>query len=43
MRVLLSMYGSRGNVEKVGLAVQLGTEECCAPVRTGVTSTLVWR
>ena len=44
MRVLLSMYGSRGDVEPmVGLAVQLGAEECDAPVATGVMSTGVWR
>src|ERR1700721_944600 len=43
MRVWLSMYGSRGNIEKmVGLAV-LGAEQCCAPVTTGVMSTGVWR
>lgn len=44
MRVLLSTYGARGNVEPmVGLAVQLGAEECDAPVATGVISTGGWR
>jgi hypothetical protein len=44
MPVLLSMYGSRGDVEPmVGLAVHLGVEECDAPVATGVMSTGVWR
>jgi hypothetical protein len=51
MRVLLSTYGSRGDVEPmVGLAMQLGAlgaemraEECDAPVATGVMSTGVWR
>jgi hypothetical protein len=44
MRVLLSMYGSRRDVEPmVGLAVQPGAEECNAPVTTGVLSTGVWR
>jgi hypothetical protein len=41
MRVLLSTYGSRGDVEPmVGLAVQLrtlGPEGCDALVATGVT------
>ena len=41
---MLSMYGSRGDAEPmVGLAVQLGAEECDAPVATGVMSTGVWR
>lgn len=44
MRVLLSMCGSRGIIEKiVGLAVQLRTEACCAPVARSVTLTGVWR
>ena len=44
MRVLSSMYGSRGDVEAtVGLAVQLGAEECNAPAATGVMSLGVWR
>jgi UDP:flavonoid glycosyltransferase YjiC (YdhE family) len=47
MRVLLSTYGSRGDVEPmVGLAVQLralGAEGCDALVATGVTPTGVWR
>jgi hypothetical protein len=47
MRVLLSTYGSRGDVEPmVGLAVQsraLGAEECDALVATGVTPAGVWR
>jgi UDP:flavonoid glycosyltransferase YjiC (YdhE family) len=40
MRVLLSTYASRGDVEPmVGLAVQLralGAEGCDAPIATGV-------
>ena len=47
MRVLLSTYGSRGDVESmVGLAVQLrapGAEGCDALVATGVTPAGVWR
>jgi UDP:flavonoid glycosyltransferase YjiC (YdhE family) len=47
MRVLLSTYGSRGDVEPmVGLAVQLralGAERCDALVATGVTPAGVWR
>ena len=47
MRVLLSTYGSRGDVEPmVGLAVQLralGAEGCDALVATGVTLAGVWR
>jgi UDP:flavonoid glycosyltransferase YjiC (YdhE family) len=47
MRVLLSTYGSRGDVEPmVGLAVQLravGAEGCDALVATGVTPPAVWR
>jgi hypothetical protein len=47
MRVLLSTYGSPGDVEPmVGLAVQsraLGAEECDAPAATGVMPTGVWR
>jgi SAM-dependent methyltransferase len=47
MRVLLSTYGSRGDVEPmVGLAVQLralGVEGCDALVATGVTAAGVWR
>jgi UDP:flavonoid glycosyltransferase YjiC (YdhE family) len=47
MRVLLSTYGSRGDVEPmVGLAVQLralGAEGCDALVATVVTSAGVWR
>ena len=47
MRVLLSTYGSRGDVEPmVGLAVQsraLGAEGCDALVATGVTPAGVWR
>jgi UDP:flavonoid glycosyltransferase YjiC (YdhE family) len=46
MRVLLSTYGSRADVEPmVGLAVQLralGAEGCDAPVATGVTPAGVW-
>jgi UDP:flavonoid glycosyltransferase YjiC (YdhE family) len=47
MRVLLSTYGSRGDVEPmVGLAVHLralGAEGCDALVATGVTPAGVWR
>ena len=47
MRVLLSTYGSRGDVEPmVGLAVQLralGAEGCDALVATGVTPAGGWR
>jgi vancomycin aglycone glucosyltransferase len=47
MRVLLSTYGSRGDVEPmVGLAVRLralGTEGCDALVATGVMPAGVWR
>jgi hypothetical protein len=47
MRVLLSTYGSRGNVEPmVGLPVQLralGAEGCDALVAAGVTPAGVWR
>jgi UDP:flavonoid glycosyltransferase YjiC (YdhE family) len=47
MRVLLSTYGSRGDVEPmVGLAVQLralGADGCDALVATGVTPAGVWR
>jgi UDP:flavonoid glycosyltransferase YjiC (YdhE family) len=47
MRVLLSTYGSRGDVEPlVGLAVQLralGAEGCDALGATGVTPAGVWR
>jgi vancomycin aglycone glucosyltransferase len=55
MRVLLSTYGSRGDVDPmVGLAVQSRTlgaevrvcaaaEECAAPVATGVLPTGGWR
>jgi UDP:flavonoid glycosyltransferase YjiC (YdhE family) len=47
MRVLLSTYGSRGDVEPtVGLAVQLralGAKGCDALVATGVTPAGVWR
>jgi UDP:flavonoid glycosyltransferase YjiC (YdhE family) len=47
MRVLLSTYGSRGDVEPMmGLAVQLralGAEGCDALVATGVTPAGVWR
>jgi len=46
MRVLLSTYGSLGDVEPVVVAVQLGAlraEECDAPFATGVTPTGVWR
>jgi hypothetical protein len=39
MRMLLSMYGSRGDLEPMVLAVHLGAEECDAPVATGVMST----
>jgi UDP:flavonoid glycosyltransferase YjiC (YdhE family) len=46
MRVLLSTYGSRGDVEPmVGLAVQLralGAEGCDALVATGVMPAGVW-
>jgi UDP:flavonoid glycosyltransferase YjiC (YdhE family) len=47
MRVLLSAYGSRGEVEPmVGLAVQLqtlGAEGCDARVATGMVPAGVWR
>ena len=47
MRVLLSTYGSRGDVEPmVGLAVQVraqGTEGCDALVASGVTPAGMWR
>jgi len=47
MRVLLSRYGSRGDVEPtMGLAVQLralGAEGCDALVTTGVSPAGVWR
>jgi hypothetical protein len=49
MRVLLSTYGSRGDVEPmVGLAVQSralprAARGCDALVATGVLSTGVWR
>jgi hypothetical protein len=49
MRVLLSTYGSRGDVEPiVGLAVQpralgAGAADCDALVATGVMPTGVWR
>jgi hypothetical protein len=49
MRVLLSTYGSRGDVEPMtGLAVQLRTlgaaaEGCDALVATGVMPAGVWR
>ncbi|MGH2700340.1 MAG: hypothetical protein ACRDJB_00570 [Actinomycetota bacterium] len=47
MRVLLSAYGSRGDVEPmVGLAVRLralGAEGCDALVATGVMPIGVWR
>jgi len=47
MRVLLSTYGSRGDVEPmVGLAVQLralGAEGSDALVATDVTPTGIWR
>jgi UDP:flavonoid glycosyltransferase YjiC (YdhE family) len=47
MRVLLSTYGSRGDVEPlVGLEVQLralGAEGCYAVVVTGATLAGVWR
>jgi len=47
MRVLLSTYGSRGDVEPmVGLAVQLralGAEGCDALVATGVTPAGAWQ
>jgi hypothetical protein len=44
MRVLLSMNGSRRDVEPMaGLAVQLGAEECDAPVAAGVMPTGVRR
>jgi hypothetical protein len=49
MRVLLTTYGSRGDVEPmVGLAVQLGAlaaaaEEWDAPVATGLMPTGGWR
>jgi UDP:flavonoid glycosyltransferase YjiC (YdhE family) len=47
MRVLLSTYGSRGDVEPtVGLAAQLralGAEECGALVATSMTPAGVWR
>jgi hypothetical protein len=49
MLVLLSTYGSRGNVAPmVGLAVRLGAiaaaaEEWSAPVATGVMTSGGWR
>jgi UDP:flavonoid glycosyltransferase YjiC (YdhE family) len=47
MRVVLSTYGSRGDVEPMGgLAVQLrplGAEGCDALVATGATPAAVWR
>jgi hypothetical protein len=49
MRVLLTVYGSRGDVEPmVGLAVQVralaaAAEEWDAPVATGVMPTGGWR
>jgi UDP:flavonoid glycosyltransferase YjiC (YdhE family) len=47
MRMLLSPYGSRGDVEPmVGLAVQLralGAEGCDALVATGVMPAGAWR
>ena len=47
MRVLLSTYGSRGDVElMVGLADQpraLGAERCDGLVADGVTPAAVWR
>ena len=47
MRVLLSTYGSRGDVEPMmGLAVQLrtlGAERCDALVATGMVPAGVWR
>ena len=47
MRVLMSTYGSRGDVESmVGGAVRLralDAEECDALVATGVRPTGVWR
>ncbi len=47
MRVLLSAYGSRGDVEPmVGLAVRLralGAEGCDALATTGVMPIGVWR
>jgi hypothetical protein len=45
MRVLLTTYGSRADVEPmVGLALQLeAAEECDAPVATGVMPTGGWR
>jgi UDP:flavonoid glycosyltransferase YjiC (YdhE family) len=47
MRVLLSTYGSRGDVDPmVALAVRLralGVDGCDALVATGVTPAGVWR
>jgi hypothetical protein len=49
MRVLLSTYGSRGDIESmVGLVVQVGAlaaaaEECDAPVATGMMPAGGWR
>ena len=47
MRVSLSTYGSRGDIEPMaGLAVQLrtfGAEGCDALAATGVTPVGVWR
>jgi UDP:flavonoid glycosyltransferase YjiC (YdhE family) len=47
MRVLLSTYGSRGDVEPMaGLAVQLrtlGAEGCDVLVATGMVPAGVWR
>jgi hypothetical protein len=42
MRVLLSMYGSGGDVEPM-VAVRIGAEECDAPIAIGVMSTGVRR
>jgi hypothetical protein len=43
MCVLLSMYGSRGDVGPMAGLGPLGAEDCDAPVTTGVRSTGVWR
>jgi hypothetical protein len=43
MRVSLSMYGSRGDVEPMGLVGQLWAEEWDAPVAAGVMPTGGWR
>jgi hypothetical protein len=44
MRVWLSTYRSSGEVEPMaGLAMQLGAEDCDAPVATGIMPNGGWR